>query len=152
MKNKSIFALFIILLIVSITMCFRVFENQDSGQDTVQKALSFGAFESYEIPTEIIDEIKLDNDTIIAIYLTDANTIGIAYIDCSDSLEYKVIEKRSMPIIEINKNKFLNSHFYEYRSQTVYYSFSSENTNDNKKYTVKLNNNINYSFYFSCSR
>lgn len=44
---------------------------------------------------------------MIAVYATQENTIGIVYINSSDSYEYDVIEKRSMSINGINNNKFL---------------------------------------------
>lgn len=150
MKYKFNRILPIILILVSI-ICIYNFLNQETEEDTAFDAISFGSFSDYEIPSKIVDEISFDNDTMIAVYTTMANTIGIAYIDCSDPYEYDVIEKRSMPINGINKNMFLNAHFSEYNAQTVYYSFSSEKTDDNKKYTVELDDNIIYDFYFSYS-
>ena len=149
MKNKSIVIMFIVIAVIAILVTFRIFSNEESKADTAANALSFGAFMDYEIPSYIIDEIKMDNDMQLCIYLTEADTIGIAYIDCSDIYEYYVIEKRSMAITEIQNGIFNNSQFSYFNRQDVKYSLTSEYVSDSKEYNVVLSDNTDFTFYFS---
>lgn len=153
MRNRSskIFLFVAVFAVILATVIYSYFVKQNAEPDTVFNALSLGSFQDYEIPEKIIEEIDLGDSTKIALYTTAADTIGIAYLDCSDIYEYELIERRSMPLNMINENAFSDTHFYKYNGVTVYYSLTEEETANSKEYTVQLNEDSNYTFYFSYS-
>lgn len=145
---RKVFAL-IVIIVVSISMIYDHFI--DNEPDTIDAALNdiMMANEDFEIPVNMIDEIHLENDMVLCLYTTQADTIGFAFVDCSDEKDFNITCKGHYSIGLLYKERIIKASEPETNGIIVNYTLSVDEFENSKKYTAVFQDSSKFDFYFA---
>lgn len=139
----------IIMLVIAAIMLYGLYT--DDTPDTIDAALNdiMMANEDFEIPVNMIDEIHLENDMVLCLYTTQADTIGFAFVDCSDEMDFNITCKGHYSIGLLYKDRIIKASEPETNGVIVNYTLSVDEFENSKKYTAVFQDSSKFDFYFA---